>query len=46
VRIGVIGPDGGPRYPNFGKPSSAYPARRFQRNLEFKIQPAACHFQR
>jgi hypothetical protein len=35
--IGVIGPDGGPRNPNFGKPSSAYPARRFQLNLEFKF---------
>jgi hypothetical protein len=35
--IGVIGPDGGPRNPNFGKPSAAYPARRFQLNLEFKF---------
>jgi hypothetical protein len=35
--IGVIGPDGGPRNPNFGKPSSAYPARRFQLNPEFKF---------
>jgi hypothetical protein len=35
--IGVIGPDGSPRNPNFGKPSAAYPARRFQLNLEFKF---------
>jgi len=35
--IGVIGPDGGPRNPNFGLPASAYPARRFQVNLEMKF---------
>jgi hypothetical protein len=35
--IGVIGPDGGPRNPNFGQPSAAYPARRFQLNLEYKF---------
>jgi hypothetical protein len=35
--IGVIGPDGGPRNPNFGKPSAANPARRLQLNLEFKF---------
>jgi hypothetical protein len=34
---GVIGPDGGPRNPNFGQPSAAYPARRFQVNLEYKF---------
>ncbi|HEV3419314.1 MAG TPA: carboxypeptidase regulatory-like domain-containing protein [Candidatus Acidoferrum sp.] len=35
--IGVIGPDGGPRNPNFGLPASAYPGRRFQVNLECKF---------
>jgi hypothetical protein len=35
--IGVIGPDGGPRNPNFGLPASAYPGRRFQLNLECKF---------
>lgn len=35
--IGVIGPDGGPRNPNFGQPNSAFPARRFQLNLEYKF---------
>jgi hypothetical protein len=35
--IGVIGPDGGPRNPNFGFPASAYPGRRFQLNLECKF---------
>jgi len=35
--IGVIGPDGGPRNPNFGLPASAYPGRRFQINLECKF---------
>ena len=34
---GVIGPDGGPRNPNFGEPSAAFPARRFQVNLEYKF---------
>jgi hypothetical protein len=34
---GVIGPDGGPVNPNFGQPSAAYPARRFQLNLEYKF---------
>jgi Carboxypeptidase regulatory-like domain/TonB dependent receptor len=34
---GVIGPDGGPRNPNFGQPSAAFPARRFQVNLEYKF---------
>jgi hypothetical protein len=34
---GVIGPDGGPRNPNFGQPSAAFPARRFQLNLEYKF---------
>lgn len=35
--IGVIGPDGGPRNPNFGLPASAYPGRRLQINLEMKF---------
>jgi hypothetical protein len=35
--IGVVGPDGGPVNPNFGLPTSAYPGRRFQINLEFKF---------
>ena len=35
--IGVIGADGGPVNPNFGLPTSAYPGRRFQVNLEFKF---------
>ncbi|HEV2101793.1 MAG TPA: TonB-dependent receptor [Candidatus Acidoferrum sp.] len=35
--IGVIGPDGGLRNPNFGAPASAYPGRRFQLNLECKF---------
>ncbi len=35
--IGVIGPDSGPINPNFGLPTSAYPGRRFQINLEFKF---------
>ncbi len=35
--IGVIGPDGGPLNPNFGLPTSAYPGRRLQANLEFKF---------
>jgi Carboxypeptidase regulatory-like domain len=35
--IGVVGPDGGPRNPNFGFPASAYPGRRFQINLECKF---------
>ena len=35
--IGVLGPDGGPRNPNFGLPASAYPGRRFQLNLECKF---------
>ena len=39
--IGVIGPDGGPRNPNFGLPTMAYPARRFQVNLEYKFYLAA-----
>lgn len=35
--IGVIGPDGGPRNPNFGLPAAANPGRRFQLNLECKF---------
>ena len=35
--IGVIGPDGGPQNPNFGFPTGAYPARRFQASLEYKF---------
>jgi hypothetical protein len=35
--IGVIGPDGGPRNPNFGLPAAANPPRRVQLNLEFKF---------
>jgi hypothetical protein len=35
--IGVIGPDGGPRNPNFGLPTAANPGRRLQINLEFKF---------
>jgi hypothetical protein len=35
--IGVIGPDGGPRNPNFGLPPAANPGRRFQINLELKF---------
>lgn len=35
--VGVIGPDGGPRNPNFGLPAAANPPRRLQLNLEFKF---------
>jgi outer membrane receptor protein involved in Fe transport len=34
---GVIGPDDGPRNPNFALPTTAYPPRRFQISLEYKF---------